>query len=211
MKISRQLSINGVGQSIASPTREFEAEGGITQEVTLPAAQAGSLTTRTDDNTGTITMSDGAHTIETGDVVDVYWDGGVQYSVSVGTVSGTSVPIDLGVGDNLPAQDTAVKIVPQKTVNVAIDGDNLVYLAISVETNNTALRENAHIQFLDSGSAEIAELDLVTNEPRDFIFAELASNPFTGNPITSVKVSVDGTDATESYKLKIIGVEDSTP
>ena len=73
-------------------------------------ASPGELTLRTDDNTGTITMNDAGHGITTGAKVDVYWAGGVQYNVTVGTVSGASVPIDLGSGDDLPSEDTAVVV-----------------------------------------------------------------------------------------------------
>ncbi len=76
---------------------------------------AGSLTTRTDANTGTITMTDAGHLITTGARACIFWTdstGAVkcQHKVTIGTVSGTSVPFDSGVGDNLPVLATAVVI-----------------------------------------------------------------------------------------------------
>ena len=70
------------------------------------------------------------HGIETGDLVDVYWEGGVRYGVTVGTVSGTSVPLaDSGAGDNYPAQGTAITVAPVTELDSDFDGDKLVALA----------------------------------------------------------------------------------
>jgi hypothetical protein len=77
-----------------------------------PAVSApGTLTTRSDDDTGTLTMDDGGHGIATGAVVTLLWDGGSRGGVAVGTVAGVSVPIDGGSGDVLPATSTAVRVV----------------------------------------------------------------------------------------------------
>lgn len=76
--------------------------------VSVAVAQAGVLTTRTDANTGTLTMTSASHGITTGARLDVYWSGGRRRGMTVGTVSGTSVPIDLGAGTDLPAADTAI-------------------------------------------------------------------------------------------------------
>ena len=77
----------------------------------------GPLTTRTSDTAGTATLEAG-HGISTGDVVVVTWDGGLRENVTVGTVTGGSVPLTAsGSGDNYPAQDTVVTV--RRTVNVS--------------------------------------------------------------------------------------------
>lgn len=203
-------SLQGGGASLQS-TVSRTGDAAITMETTLTNAQGGSLTTRTDDDTGTITMTSGSHTIATGNVVDVYWSGGVQYGVTVGTVSGTSVPIDLGTGDALPAQDTAVTVVVQTSANLYIDGDNTKILGVVLTTVDTSLRTAGHVQFRDSSNAEIHELDLVANVPQIWDIEGGSANPFTGNPITNLKVSQGNATTTETYTLKIIGAYDSTP
>lgn len=208
--ITNAVSIAGGGLSIQRAVTRT-GSGSIALEETLTVAQSGTLTTRTDADTGEITMSDGGHTIATSDVVDVYWDGGVQYGITVGTVSGTAVPIDSGSGDDLPSTSTAVTIVVQSTATISIDGDNTGILGIVLETNDQTLTTAGHIQFLDSGSSEIAEIDLVANVPQIWDITGGSANPFTGNPIVSAKVSQAGTSSTETYKLKIIGVQDATP
>lgn len=211
ISIRTQTTISGGPVNINSAIITRSGSGAIGIDESMPLAQSGTLTTRTDADTGTITMGSGSHTIATGNVVDVYWDGGVQYGVTVGTVSGTSVPIDTGSGDDLPTADTAVTIVPQTTINVGIDGDNAKMIAIIIETADIAQRTAAHVQFLDGSSAEIAEIDLVTNVPKVYDIEGGQANPFTGNPITSAKASQGSTTADQGYALKIVGVQDATP
>jgi len=82
-----------------------------------PHSVAGTLTTRTDDDTGTLTLSTG-HGVMTGNTVDVFWNDGAnsRTGMTAGTVSGNSVPIDGGSGDVLPAATTAVNVVNQSAV-----------------------------------------------------------------------------------------------
>lgn len=211
IELRHRTTITGGGVTLNTTAISRSGSGSVGIDESLPDAQSGTLTTRTDADTGTITMASGSHTIATGNVVDVYWDGGVQYGVTVGTVSTTSVPIDSGSGDDLPIATTAVTIVPQTTVGVAIDGDNTKLLAIMLETDNKAIRTAAHVQFLDASSAEIAEIDLVANVPRVYDIEGGDTNPFTGNPITSAKASQGNATADLGYTLKIVGVQDATP
>jgi hypothetical protein len=198
--------------SYTSPQVSADNSGGIgVKDATLDTAEAGSLTTRTDNDTGTITMSSGGHTITTGEVVDVYWSGGVRYGMTVGTVSGTSVPIDAGAGDNLPSAATAVTVVVQKSINVTIDGDNVTGLFIVLSTANVSLREAGHIQFRDVSNAAIVAYELITNVPRFIYVPYETSNPLTGNVITNAKVSYGGTTASQTPTIIIAGTQDASP
>lgn len=73
-------------------------------------AEVGNLTTRTDDDTGVVTLTNASHGIATAAAVNVAWSGGSRASMVVGTVAGVTLPIDAGVGDVLPAQDTEVTV-----------------------------------------------------------------------------------------------------
>ena len=147
--------------------------------------------------------------IATGNTVDVYWSGGVQYGVTVGTVSGTAVPIDTGSGDDLPAQDTAVTVVPQQAVTCNIDGDNASIVAIELVPSSSTDTTAAHLDMQDSGGSTILELDLVAGVPRIYDLAAGDTNALTGNPIVSIKASQAGTDA--ARVVKIAAAYDSTP
>jgi len=181
-------------------------DGAIGHDPTLPVGFTGTLSTRSDDNTGTVTLT-GGHGIATSDVVDIYWSGGVQYAVTVGTVSVNSMPFDSGVGDNLPAQDTAVVVTKQVTVNVSIDGDALKVLAICLESTESTGK--GHIDMLSSAPATIEEIDLVANVPQVWDIEGGAGNVFTGNPIVTIKAS--NGSATAAATLKIAGLQDTTP
>lgn len=206
--VSYGMSISGGGMSIQPLAVNRTGSGLITLDETLSVSQAGSLTTRTSDTVGTITMTEALHTIATGNIIDIYWDGGVHYGSTVGTVAGTSVPISLGSGDVLPAAATAVTVVVQATANLTIDGDEAAFIAIELSTTDKSLRTAGHIQFLDASSNEIAEIDLVTNVPQVWDLEGGSANPFTGAIITQAKLSQASAVAAT---LKIIGVQDATP
>ncbi len=208
--VTHAQSISGGGVTIQTQPVVRTNSGAISLEDTLSAAKTGTLTTRTDNNTGTLTMTAG-HGLTDGQVIDIYWSGGVQYGVTVGTVSTNSVPIDGGIGDNLPTANTAITAVVQKSVNLAIDGDEVDIIAVVLETVDKSLRTAGHIQFRDSANDQIAEIDLVANVPQVWDIAGGSANPFTGDPITNLKVSQAGTSSTETYTLKIVGVQDASP
>jgi hypothetical protein len=121
LTISQAYSLNGrTYQNAATVT----ADGLVSKIVTAAAAKIGQLTTRTDNNTGTLTMDSG-HGITTGARLDLYWDGGSQRGITVGTVSVDSVPFDLGVGDNLPANLTAITAAVPTEESFPITGDDM--------------------------------------------------------------------------------------
>jgi hypothetical protein len=121
------------------------------------------------------------------------------------------VQIDSGIGDNLPIATTAVTVVPQTSINVAIDGDNAKLIVIMMETADKSIRTAAHVKFIDGAADEIAEIDLLANVPRVFDIEGGDANPFTGDPITAVKASQGNATADAGYTLKIVGVQDATP
>mgnify|MGYP006315126133 FL=1 len=208
--ITHAQAISGGGVTIQPLAVTRTNSGTIALEDTLSAAKTGALTTRTDDNTGTLTMA-ASHGITTGQIIDIYWAGGVQRSVTVGTVSVNEVPIDGGIGDNLPADETAITAVVQKSINLAIDGDSADIIAVILETNDKSLRTAANVQFKDAAADVIAEIDLVTNVPQVWDIEGGSANPFTGDPITNLKASQGNSTSTETYTLKIVGVQDASP
>jgi hypothetical protein len=175
-------------------------------EVPLPAGKAGSLTTRTDDNTGVVTLPAG-HSLGNG-VYDVYWSGGMRYGMT-GTISGNELTLDGGDGDALPAEDSAVVVTEQVPINTNIDGDNIQIIGISLEFPDQASADVGHVDMQDAGATTIEEIDLKANQPVVYDIAGGAANVFTGNPITATKASNGST--TSEATLKIVSLEDSTP
>jgi hypothetical protein len=105
--ITRKIVINGM-----TLNQTKEAEGGRDAGiiVTCNIAKAGTLTVRTDADTGTFVSTAGGHGIVDADRVTVFWATGSRHGMTVGTVSGTSIPLDGGTGDDLPAATTAMNI-----------------------------------------------------------------------------------------------------
>jgi hypothetical protein len=176
------------GFATGSGYTSIDADAGeLAAPASVPAAVSGTLTTRTDNDTGTLTMSTG-HGITTGQRVDFYWTGGTRYGVTVGTVSGNSVPFDLGAGDNLPIATTAITV--GKPVQTAFDltGDDLTALFAG---GNGAAR--AYFVFADAESDLYAIL-LAANGP-PFAWPASGTNVLAELLPLSVWISHDGASA----------------
>jgi hypothetical protein len=106
MQATVATQANVIGIPFVSQTT-VTTDGLVAKNPTLGPAKTGTLTTRTDANTGVLTMT-ASHGITDGVRLDVYWSGGRRYGMTVGTVATNSVPIDLGAGDDLPLVNTAV-------------------------------------------------------------------------------------------------------
>lgn len=205
------VTVNAGGLSIGR-TIVRNADGTAAVEVAVPASPAGTLTTRTDNETGTITMASGSHGITTASVVDLFWSGGARFGVTVGTVSGTTVPIgadNSGTGDNLPIATTALVVSPRTAFNVAIDGDEA--LLVGIEQTYAAANETAQsrLTLLDAVSSAITNITLAANTPRAWDLAGGDANSFTGNPIASGRIS--NGSSTNAATLRIAVLQDATP
>lgn len=154
--------------------------------VELAAAKIGSLSTRTDNDTGVLTMNSG-HGITTGARLDVYWTvGGVsgrRYGMTVGTVSGDTVPIDGGAGDNLPAALSAVTAMVPDEEAVALTGANAVAIATKCPVGGTVV-------FATSGNATILAVQATSANPV-YLWSsgDGGTNPLTGQTVAKVFLS----------------------
>lgn len=189
--INDNVSIAGL--SIQSKI-ERTAPGQIGQEVPLPAAKAGSLTTRTDDDTGVVTLSTG-HGIVSTDVVDAYWADGVRYGM-VATVSANDVTVEGGAGDVLPADETAVNLAKQ----VTIDTDFLGNLVKAIVASST-LRGN--IEFREA-AATAAGVKLPAGESWRWFSEQGITNPLAGKAIASIQASCGNSSAAATLKLGVL-------
>jgi hypothetical protein len=211
VSLNYSISVSGSGLSVQSSiVRSASASIGLIES--LPAAKTGTLSTRTDNTDGELTMAAG-HGITTAAVIDLYWTVGgvmgVRYGVVVGTVATNAVPISGGAGDNLPIATTPITAVLPTTANVLIDGDNTKLLAIELKTTDTTLRTAGHVSFRDAANDLIAELDLVTNTPRVYDLEGGDANPFTGDVITYIQAS--NANSATAASLSILGVYDASP
>lgn len=86
-------------------------------------AKTGTLTTRTNTTTGTLTMA-ASHGIITAAIIDLFWATGRRYGVVVGTVSVNSVPISGGSGNDLPIATTAITAMVPHHEDFVVTGDD---------------------------------------------------------------------------------------
>ena len=151
--VSQSVTVGGVTISGSLSRDGYGQEGG---EVTLDAGNAGSLTTRTDDNTGVITADSADHDIASSDVVDVYWGSGSTAGIRRGmtaTVSGTAISVDGGAGDNLPVATTDVVVDKQATINMDFTGSEVTIAGVCSQYRSS-------VAFQEGDGTAIFSLDL---------------------------------------------------
>lgn len=163
-------------------------------EETLPVGKSGSLTTRTDDDTGTFACT--SHGLAVNDKADVYWSGAgnIRYTMNVSAVGDeNTVTLDGGSGDNLPAQATSVVITKQVVIEVSIKADQQKIFGIEANSTRAGTNTiNAHIHALDDNGTTIKELDLVENVPQIYDVEGGATNIF--NPTVTGTFTAEADD-----------------
>lgn len=163
------------------------------QEIATPSvagAKSGTLTTRTDDNTGTFTMASG-HGFSTSDKVDVFWSGGSRRQMDA-TVTGDSVVLDGGSGDVLPAATTAITAMTPTSVSMAFTGNDIEALAASCPLN-----VSGWVVFKASGGSDIAVFRIPAGEVSKVWASGLGiTNPLASATVATVEFSHDQGSAT---------------
>jgi hypothetical protein len=157
-----------------------------TVKTDMAAAKTGVLTTRTDDNTGSLTMT-GGHGITTGQRLDVYWTlAGVNYArrgMTVGTVSTNVVPIDGGAGDVLPAAASSITAMVPVQELVGFVGDNATLL--TAYSNRSAL-----VVFTDGSDVELGAFHIKGNGYAESWDSDSGvTNPLAGDTVVRMYFS----------------------
>lgn len=160
------------------------ADNKVSSSPAVPAAKVGTLSTRTDSDTGTLTMGAG-HGFTTGVVIDIFWSGGSRYGVTVGTVAGDSVPIDGGTGDNLPTATTAITAMVPASEPLVVDGDNVTGIMADSPVFG-------YVHFTQSDDTPIATLTLISNSRSAYgvtWISALGTNPLASGSVAKIKFS----------------------
>lgn len=180
--VSTRVDIGGM-----SITNLVEREDNLPQafEETVAAGKAGTLSTRTDDNTGILTVASG-HGITDADTVAVFWDGGSRYGMTVSATTSTTISIDGGAGDNLPVATTAIVVGKEEEHALAIDGDAVKMLVVG--SNN-----RASFNFRDSGDSSLLRYDVAAKEGRLWYSLSDVTNPLAGDTVANVVIANGGT------------------
>lgn len=189
------------GKTILANTSKM-ASGEFSQDLSgddiLPAGNAGTLTTRTDANTGVATVAEG-HGVTDSDTVDVYWAAGVRYSMDVTATDATTISVDLGDGDDLPDQDTVIIVTKQVEIDCDFDGDDLKMIVAVANLR-------AHVDFQENDDTSLYAKELIANGAWYWISDMGDANPLTGDPVGKIMVSAGTAVATE---MQIAGLYDN--
>lgn len=183
-----------IGGKTLKETTTVTGEASILQEESIPGADAGSLTTRTDDDTGVVTVDESGHNFTDSDVVDVYWTEGSRRNMTITSVTVNAVSVDGGSGDNLPTQDTDVTIVIPVELDVVFTGTNVKALAVYSEARGQFV-------FNDAGGEELFKR-VGAGGVWEWHDENGEDNPVTGDSIITVAVSQEAVTA----KIMQVGV-----
>ncbi len=179
-------------------SRSEDGTGLWTPSVT--AGQTPTGWTKTDDTDGVAAMA-GGHGLETGDRIDVFWNGGRHYNMTA-TVAGNNVTLAGGGGDALPASATAVVVAKHEVVDAAFDPDNMTVLLISTD-------RRASVVFVDAGNNVLLALDLPAGGCCLWWTNSGISRPMSGNPVAEIWVANGETAAAANVTVAVL--YDSTP
>ena len=219
LTIVKQFAIAGKNYT----HQETISTGGLeAKEELIQIAWEGTLTVRTDADTGTFTMTSADHLITTGALVDIYWTNdddtiGSRRGVIVGTVSTTSVPFDLGQGDDLPDAATVCQVALVNTYSTNFDGDDVAALVASADfASCTIVLKGSLINgptALNFGTSSPVTVFTLPAQARVTNVRVQVVTAFNGTAPT-VKVGISGTTAkysdTGDSNLKVVGVYDKT-
>ena len=182
-----------VGDVSIDATVSRDYEGSITEQGSLPAGKAGTLSTRTDNDTGVATLSEG-HGIQTGDKVDVFWAAGSRYGMSA-TVSGNDVTIDAGGGDNLPDQGTNLIVTKRVPISASFVGNLLKLIVACCKTKRIRLT------FEDADGTSLLSRDLPAGEPWSWVSDQGVANPLAGAAVASIQAANGESDAAGTIQI----------
>lgn len=172
------------------------AYGGASAPITLAAGKAATNWVKTDLDTAACDLPAGHGYGDGASNCDVYWDVGARYGVVV-TITTNAAALEGGTGTDFPASaETTVVVCKQQQSNVSIDGDQAALVGVVATVDGYA-------SFQDASSNVIRGVALIANEP-DMWDSSMATNPYTGNPITKALVS-NGALAWETSKAYTIG------
>lgn len=128
-----------------------DVPGVIGQQVTLDPATAGQLTTRTDNDTGTLTVATGHDIVNSTGGYTLFWEGGIRRAMNT-VITSNTVALDGGAGDNLPVVNTNCTLGVQVTLNTDFDGNTVAMFGASAQRRGS-------VEFQQEDGTSILPLD----------------------------------------------------
>lgn len=160
-------------------TRTEEAVERISLD--MPAGIAGTLTTRTDADTGVATVATG-HGLTTSDVVAVFFPNGSKQNCTISATTATTISFNSEDGDDLPIATTAIVLGKQMNFAAPVVGNTLRTFVIKSNTR-------CFVDFRSSAPASLLEYDIPTNEGRIWLSNTDVTNPLAGDVVATITVA----------------------
>lgn len=191
------LSITvGIGGMNINSAAVRTAESINTTKATPLAGEPGELTTRTDDDTGVITLDDAGHGITTQSIVDVYWSGGSAYGFAVTAVNGAAITIDIPQGgDNLPVLNSQVVVGEWKEINWEFLGNDLQILIIG--------RSGRGFVHFIAGASNVLALEIAAGESYLWTVNQDVTNPLAAETVDTVHFSC-GDEVADTVEIGLL-------
>jgi hypothetical protein len=206
---NRNITFSGA-PSFAEQTPQVAAEHSALWEIDLPAVSAlntGTITTKTDGDTGVATLQTNHTIVTSGALVDVYWAAGSRHGMTA-TKSVNAISLEGGTGDDLPEEATAVTLCAQLAIDpILIDGDAVEWIA-AVYSNPLDTAAKAYLDLHDSGGSE-KTYDLVHSAQIGGC-GNVANvnggdeNPIAGDSITDGYASHTSASAAKLYLMVLV-------
>lgn len=181
-----------IGNKTFQGNRNIDYDVGVPWGITLAAAIAWTLTTRTSGTAGVLTVPSG-HSITTSDKPDIYWtdSSGVLFKrtgVTVSGTTGTTVTFTGGAGDTLPVvNSTGTVQVPVALDLPVITGNDIKAIGFDPGAFGGTL------VVVDDGPGET--LIVTSGTDMVYIWDGTGTNPLASKNVTGVKASQAGTSA----------------
>ena len=121
----------------------------------------------------------------------------MRYRVTVGTVSGTSVPFSGGYGDALPGESASVTASKRTEIDIDVDGNRIKWISVQCD-------KAAYLSILDDSAYPILSLPLLAGEEWTWRSGGTVPNPFADKIVASAVASQSSSSATATLKIGIL-------
>jgi hypothetical protein len=194
--LSNSATVDGRRFDYAETVTTAQGAFAEPSSTTMGTAKSGTLSTRTDANDGTLTMTAG-HGFTDGQIIDIYFSGGVAYKATIGTVATNSVPFtgaegsDGTGGDPLPAQGTAITAMVVRSEDLSVDASECDFVGATADNAAPFV-----VRFVNGSSTDVGVIVVKTAAQKSKVWtANLGGScPITGDCV-SVRLSHGDTTA----------------
>lgn len=196
-----------IGGKQLSSEKNIDTIAEIVRQKDIPIAYEGNLTTRTDDNTGVITLDvvDAGDNFVATDRVDVYWEvagvKGHRRGMKVSSVASEAITVgtaggDEGLGDNFPIATTPVQLAKSLVYDFRFDGSDAAILAFQVDAR-------AIIVLTGDDDAEDYAQHFQSAMADGWDSESGEANPIAGDVITKVYISHNNIEEVKSITVGV--------